>query len=234
MELIAEIWDRVTTTQPRPSDTVVLATAVLAGALVVVRPAWALSRHLVTIAHEGAHGIAAALSGRRLGGIRLHSDTSGLTVSSGRPRGLGMVVTAAAGYAGPASIGLAAAYLLSVGHAVAVLWLVLAALALLLVQIRNFFGLWSVLVTAAPVFAISWWLPERAQSAFAYLLTWFLLIAAPRPVLEMQAARRRHRARTSDADQLARLTHLPALVWVGVFLLVAVGTLALGAGLLLR
>lgn len=233
MGLLVEIWDRVASTQPRPSDTVVLTTAVLAAALVVVRPAWALTRHIVTIAHEGAHGVAAMLSGRRLDGIRLHSDTSGLTVSSGRPRGFGMVVTAAAGYVGPALIGIVAAYLLSIGHAVAVLWLVLVALALLLVQIRNWFGLWSVLVTAALVFAVSWWLPEQGQSAFAYLVTWFLLVAAPRPVLEMQAERRRRRARTSDADQLAVLTHLPALVWVGVFLLLTTGSLALGAGLLL-
>lgn len=234
MELLSQIWDRVASTQPRPSDTVVLATAVLAAALVVVRPAWALSRHVVTIAHEGAHGVAATLSGRRLDGIRLHSDTSGLTVSSGKPRGPGMVVTAAAGYVGPALIGLAAAYLLSIGHAVAVLWVVLAALALLLVQIRNFFGLWSMLVTGAVVFAVSWWAPEQGQSAFAYLVTWFLLIAAPRPVVEMQSQRWRRRARTSDADQLARLTHLPALVWVGAFLIATVGALALGAALLLR
>ena len=233
LQLLGEIWDRIASTQTRPADAVVLGTAVLAAALVIARPAWALTRHAVTIAHEGAHGVAATLSGRRLEGIRLHSDTSGLTVSAGRPRGPGMVVTAAAGYAGPALIGLVAAYLLSIGRAVAVLWLVLVALALLLLQIRNFFGLWSVLVTAALVFIGSWWLPERTQSAFAYLVTWFLLIAAPRPVLEMQAERHRRRTRSSDADQLARLTHLPALFWVGVFLVLTGATLATGARWLL-
>ncbi|MPZ96795.1 MAG: M50 family peptidase [Propionibacteriales bacterium] len=229
-----EIWEGVASTQPRPSDTVVLATGLVAAALVALRPTWLLTRHVVTIAHEGAHGVVATLSGRRLAGIRLHSDTSGLTVSAGRPGGPGMVVTAAAGYVGPALIGLGAAALLATGRPVLVLWLLLAALALLLVQIRNFFGLWSVLVTGALVFAVSWWLPEDAQSAFAYLVTWFLLIAAPRPVLEMQAERRRRRTRTSDADQLARLTRLPAVVWVGVFWLATVVALAAGAALLLR
>ena len=52
---------------------------------------------------------------------------------------------------------------------------------------------------------------RRPQSAFAYLATWFLLLAAPRPVLELQALRWRQGARDSDADQLARLTRLPAL-----------------------
>jgi hypothetical protein len=234
VDLLGDIWERSLATQASPPQSVVLLTAATAVALVAFRPAWSLSRHVVTIAHEAAHGIAATLSGRRLSGIRLHSDTSGLTVSSGKPRGPGMIVTAAAGYVGPALIGLGAAWLLSTGRPVAVLWLLLIALALLLVQIRNFFGLWSVLVTGAVFFAVSWWLPERAQSTFAYLVTWFLLIAAPRPVLEMQSERRRRRTRTSDADQLAQLTHLPALAWVGVFLLATLGALAGGASLLLR
>jgi hypothetical protein len=48
-------------------------------------------------------------------------------------------------------------------------------------------------------------------------------------VVELQAKRRRRAgAPDSDADQLARLTRLPGLVWVGVFLLVDVGALVLG------
>ena len=81
--------------------------------------AWRYSRNLVTIAHEAAHGLAALACGRRLSGIRLHSDTSGLTLSRGRPSGLGMIVTALAGYVGPGLLGLGAAYLLHLGHAVA-------------------------------------------------------------------------------------------------------------------
>jgi hypothetical protein len=67
----------------------------------------------------------------------------------------------------------------------------------------------------------------------AYAGTWFLLLAAPRPVLELQGQRRRGRARDSDADLLARLTPLPGLAWVGFFLLVTGGSLLVGAGWLL-
>ena len=68
-----------------------------------------------------------------------------------------------------------------------------------------------------------------SQAAFAYAVTWFLLLAAPRPVCELQAERRRRGRRAhSDADQLARLTRVPGLLWVGFFLLVDVGALALG------
>ena len=229
MDIVREVWHRALTTQPAPSGWVVALTAVLAALLVWAPGAWPITRHVVTIAHEAAHGFAALLSGRRLHGIRLHSDTSGLTVSAGRTTGPGMILTAAAGYVGPGLLGLGAAALLAHHRAVGLLWALLILLALLLIQVRNWFGLWSILVSAAVVFAVSWWLQPQVQSAFAYGLTWFLLLAAPRPVLELQTHRRGTGATSSDADQLARLTRVPAIVWVGFFLVVTVGALALGA-----
>ena len=222
------IWQDVTGTQPPPGDGSVLATALVALALVAVPRAWRVSRHVVTIAHEGAHGVAALLSGRRLAGIRLHSDTSGLTVSKGRRTGPGMAVTAFAGYVGPALLGLGAAFLLRERHALAVLWLAVLLLGLLLLQIRNFWGLYVVLVAGAAVAAVSWWGSAVVQSVAAYTGTWFLLLAAPRAVLELQAVRRGGPARDSDADLLARLTRLPGTAWVGAFLAVTVGCLVVG------
>jgi hypothetical protein len=233
VEVLGAFWVRVTATVPDLSRTVLLAAAAAAAVLVLSPALWRATRHVVTIAHEGAHGVVALAAGRRLSGIRLHSDTSGLTVSAGRPTGFGMVLTCAAGYTGPALFGLGAAALLAAGHAVGLLWALLALLGLLLVQIRNWYGLWSVLVTGAVVFAATWWLPPQGQAVFAAVATWFLLLAAPRTVLELQTARGRRRAPDSDADQLARLTPLPALFWVGVFLVVDVGALALGARWLL-
>jgi hypothetical protein len=218
----SEVWRDVVGKQPAPAAGTVAVTA-------AVPQAWWVTRHVVTIAHEGAHGVAALLAGRRLSGIRLHSDTSGLTVSRGRSTGPGMVVTALAGYPGPALLGLGFAWLLRERHALAVLWLAVLLLALLLLQIRNFYGLYVVLVAAVGVLAVSWWGSEPVQSVTAYVGTWFLLLAAPRPVLELHSQRRRGRARDSDADTLARLTHLPGLVWVGVLLALTGGCLVLGA-----
>jgi hypothetical protein len=229
VDALGRFWDRVSTPVPDLPLQVLLGTAAVAALLVLSPSLWRPTRHVVTIAHEGAHGLVALAAGRRLSGIRLHSDTSGLTVSAGRPTGLGMVLTCAAGYTGPGLFGLGAAALFASGHAVGLLWALLLLLALLLVQIRNWYGLWSVLVTSAIVFAATWWLPPDGQAAFAALATWFLLLAAPRTVLELQSARRRRSAPDSDADQLARLTRLPALFWVGVFLAVDVGALLLGA-----
>jgi hypothetical protein len=233
VDVLGRFWARVSATVPDLPASVLLGTAAVAALLVLSPALWRPTRHVVTIAHEGAHGLVALAAGRRLSGIRLHSDTSGLTVSAGRPTGLGMVLTCAAGYTGPALFGLGAAALLASGHAVGLLWALLGLLALLLVQIRNWYGLWSVLVTGGVVFAATWWLPPEGQAAFAALATWFLLLAAPRTVVELQTSRRRRGARDSDADQLARLTRLPGLFWVGVFLVVDVGALLLGARWLL-
>jgi hypothetical protein len=229
VNVLHEVWLRAVTSQPAPSGQVVALTGVLAVLLVWAPGAWSVTRHIVTIAHEASHGFVALLTGRKLQGIRLHSDTSGLTVSAGRTTGPGMILTAAAGYVGPGLLGLAAASLLAHHRAVGLLWALLILLALLLIQVRNWFGLWSILISATVVFGVSWWLAPQAQSAFAYVLTWFLLLAAPRPVLELQALRRGNGTRGSDADQLARLTFLPAIVWVGFFLVVTVGALVVGA-----
>ncbi len=65
------------------------------------------------------------------------------------------------------------------------------------------------------------------QAVFGYAMTWFLLLGGVRPVLELQRSRHRGVAGRSDADQLARLTGLPAGLWVGLFAVIAVGALAL-------
>jgi hypothetical protein len=228
MELLLEFWARVSArNDPLPALTTWL-TLAAAGLLVVMPPAWKLTRHGITIVHEGGHGLVAALGGRRLQGIRLHSDTSGLTVSRGKPRGLGMVFTLLAGYSAPALLGLGAAWMLSQGHATGLLWALLAALALLLVQIRNWFGLWSVAVTGALVFGVTWFGSPAVQSVFALLVTAFLLAGALRTVVELQVTRSRRGGGASDADQLARLSHLPGLFWVAVFFAVA-GACLVGA-----
>jgi hypothetical protein len=233
VELIAEVWRRAMATQPPPAPAVVVVAAVIAGALVLPRAIWPYTRMLVTITHEGAHGVAAFLTGRRLQGIRLHSDTSGLTVSSGHASGPGMVTMLLAGYLGPAVVGLAAVGLLIAGHSLGLLWLFVILLALLLVQIRNFYGFVLVVGCAVVLILVSWYLPATTQSGLAYVLTWTLLLAAPKPVLELIRQRRGRRAPHSDADQLARLTRVPGTVWAYGFLAINCAGLVLGAALLL-
>jgi hypothetical protein len=143
-----------------------------------------------------------------------------------------MVTMLMAGYLGPAVVGLGAVLLLIAGHSLGLLWLFVILLALLLLQIRNFYGFLLVVGSAVVLILVSWYLSTPMQSALAYVLTWTLLFAAPKPVLELMRQRRHGGAPQSDADQLARLTRTPAGLWVGGFLIVNCVGMLLGALLL--
>jgi hypothetical protein len=225
---ITGLWDRVIGTQPDPDLWVVLATAAVALSAVAPHRIWRLSRNAVTIAHEGGHGLTALLTGRRLDGIRLHSDTSGLTVSRGKAHGIGMVLTAAAGYTAPPLLGLGGAWLLSAHHITLLLWGATLLLLAMLVMIRNAYGVLTVVPAGGAFLLVSWLTGPQVQAAFAYGVVWFLLLGGVRPVFELQAKRRRGGAPDSDVDQLSRLTHVPPALWL--LLLHAVSLCSLASG----
>jgi hypothetical protein len=230
---IGDVWHQVIAVQPDPPVAVVLGGAAVALLAVLVRGVWVVARNVVTIAHEGGHALIALLVGRRLTGIQLHSDTSGVTLSRGHPRGPGMVATAMAGYIAPSLLGLGCAALLASGHITALLWLSVLVLVAMLIMVRNAYGVVAVVLTAAGIFVISWFTSPQVQAAFAYTFTWFLILAGIRPVFELQRSRSRGRAPDSDADQLARLTRVPGLVWVLLFGAVGVAVLLLAGGWLI-
>ena len=228
------LWERIASAQPAPPAWVVAATGLAALLLVLNTGSWRLVGQVITIAHEGGHALVSVLSGRRLEGIRLHADSSGVTYSRGKRRGPGLVLTAAAGYLTPSLLGAGAAALLATRHQTALLWLALLLLATTFLAVRNAFGALAVLATAAAVFAVSYWASAAVQAGFAYLAAWFLLLGGMRPALELAHRRRRgSRAGLSDADQLARLTGISRGAWVALFLLVCTIALALGARLLI-
>ncbi|MFE3992689.1 M50 family metallopeptidase [Streptomyces goshikiensis] len=225
----AGLWDRLTGIQTPPELWLVIVTGLVALAAVGPRPLWRLSRNAVTIAHEGGHGLLALLTGRSLDGIRLHSDTSGVTVSRGKPTGLGMILTAAAGYTAPSLLGLGGAALLSAHRITLLLWAATALLVAMLVMIRNAYGALTVVLTGAAFVLVSWLTSAEVQAAFAYVVVWFLLLGGVRPVFELQAKRRNGGAPDSDADQLGRLTHVHPVVWLFLFHAVALCSL-IGGG----
>ena len=227
-------WHHALTAQPLPPRWLVLASGALAFAVVVSARIWPVARTVVTIVHEGGHALVALATGRRLAGVRLYRSTAGETRSAGRADGPGITLTAAAGYPAPSLLGLGAAGLLAIGHLTGTLLLSLVLLAGLAVAIRNAYGMLAVLVTAGGVAGVCLFASAAVQAGFGYAMTWFLLLGGVRPVIELQRERRRGRAGRSDADQLARLTPVPAGAWVVIFGLIAVAALAVSARWLIR
>ncbi len=221
-------WHVVLDRTPAPPPWVVVVSLVGAALLVGSPRAWKLTRHVITIAHEGGHAVVGLLAGRHLAGIRLHSDTSGVTVTSGRARGIGMIATVAAGYVTPSLLGLGAAWLVAARHIGVLLLGSLVLLAVLLTAIRNAFGVLIVALCGAAVAGAVWLGSSTLQAFLAWTTTWLLLLGGPRPIWELRRGRHRRAMTTSDADQLATLTHLPARLWIGTFAVVALAALTAG------
>ena len=101
----------------------------------------------------------------------------------------------------------------------------------MLLWIRNGFGLLVVVVVLAGTVAVTWYADARTQSALALLLAWLLLLAAPRPLVELLVGGRAGR-RGSDPDQLARLTRIPSVLWTLLLLAASVSGLVVGVSTL--
>ncbi|MET0318594.1 MAG: M50 family metallopeptidase [Rhodococcus fascians] len=193
---------------------------VVAAILVLVGSLWPMTRHTVTLAHEAGHAVAAMATGRQLSGIRLHSDSSGLTLSRGRPRGPGMVLTAAAGYLTPSLLGLAGGVLIGAGQRRVLLWGAVALMAVMVLFVRNVFGLLVLVVVGAGFGAVAYYGSPSLQEHFGYLAVWVLLLGNVRTIVEGAKSR----SGRTDIDQLRDLTHLPKAVWTALLIALAVAT----------
>lgn len=193
-----------------------------------------VTRHLVTLLHEGGHAIVALAAGRSLHGIRLHSDASGVSVSRGRPTGPGMVATLLAGYLTPPLVGLVGAFAVPAGWSNAYLWAVVAICGGMLLQIRNLHGLWVVVASATTIGLVTWFGSDAVRAALAATLAVFLLLSGPWGMVELWRARRRSDSGRSDIDQLAAITVLPADAWWLVMAGITVAVVWLGGTNLLR
>ncbi|GAB6897342.1 M50 family metallopeptidase [Kineosporia succinea] len=233
-------WDNLGWDSLGDQRVMVVVLAVAAIVLTGERTTWHVLRNVVTIAHEGGHAVIALLMGRELAGIKLHSDTSGVTLSRGKPRGPGMIFTALAGYPAPSLLGVGLAALIGLDLITVLLWVVVALLAILLTQIRNAFGVLTVVLTGGAAVAVMVWGNERTALGFACAVTWLLLIGGLRAVIELQRSRRAQGSGrrggppvTSDADQLAWLSHVPGVLWVTVFFVLSLVCIVAGGWLML-
>ena len=204
--------------------------AIGALAVVLIPAAWRHTSHIVTLVHEAGHAFVAVLTGRRLKSVRLHSDTSGLTVSHGRVTGLGMIATAAAGYLAPSVVGLTIVALISFDRPEWSLYFALAILAFLLIWIRNWFGLFLIAIAGASVWFIANHTNEHIGEYTAWFLGAFFLLASPRAAWDH--VRIRNIRRQSDSDVLSKISVFPAWLWSWFFLIITTAALVWGVHLL--
>jgi hypothetical protein len=234
MSLLPEsAWSHVQHTShglaPLPTSVAVLVGLAM---LVVVmwEEAWALTQHLNVVAHEGTHALVGWGAGRRVKSVKLtlnaRGQAEGETGTLGPAKGLGRVCTSFCGYVGPSAFGLGGAKLIAMGYIQAVLWLTVVALAALVLFARNVRSFVSVVAIGGLAVLVLWRGQAGLQTVTSYGLTWFLLVSGVRVVVA-------HGPKAGDAGTLKKLTHVPRLVWFGVWLAGTLAALAAGGHLLL-
>ena len=186
---------------------------------------WRFVRHFSVIAHEGAHVAASWSVGNKVSGVTLNRDATGVTATQ-RTGGLKSVIIGVAGYLGPSLFGLATACLIALGQVTTALVLALVCLAVMLILIRNFFGVISVAISGLIVFLVLRYGSPEVQAVAACALSWFLLFSGVRWVLM-------HGTGAGDAAILTGNTHIPKFIWATFWLVISVAALWLGGHLML-
>lgn len=209
---------------PLPAP-VVLLLGILALLVVGGRFLWRVATHVNTVVHEGAHMVVGIGTRRRISSVTIDPGGGGGTVMA-PASGAGFAVAAFAGYVGPSAAGLLAAWLISLGRIVAVLWLGLLLLAVMLLLVRNFFGGVVIAACGALLYLIVSRTAVGFQSAVAYGVTWFLLLSGPKAVREAGS-------KPTDATVLAQRTILWPSAWSFLWLVGTIAALVAGGSLLI-
>lgn len=238
--VLSWLVERWTISTPPPPWATALIIVVIAGA-VAVPQVWITLRHAVTIIHEMGHVAMGWLFGRKVHGISLHTDTSGLTITAGKPRGFGVLMTFLAGYTAPPLLGLGLIWATTAGYGGAALTLLVLVLVLAFLLVRNAFGILTVIAALAAAGVVFWTANPHAVTAFTLAAGIFLVLAGFRTGFDLWALHARGEGESSDAAMAARHSPFPAMLWVlffaafaAVCAVQALVLLALGFGIDLR
>lgn len=200
-----------------PEQITLLVALALLSVGVAVRPVWIILRHGVTIVHEMGHVVMGWLWGRRIDGISLHTDTSGLTISAGKQHGIGVLMTFLSGYTAPPAVGLGLIWAAMNGWS----GLGLSAMVLMLVAAfwltRNLWGLLTVSVSLGLAGWVFWMGEPRVVSTVVVVTGMFLILAGLRGGFDLWAIHAQGQGEQSDATMAARHSLIPATAWVWFF-----------------
>ncbi len=218
------VWDDAVWSRLRPASSgpdlswqPLALVAAVAIVLVSVGPFWRVVRLGVTLVHELGHAFMGLLCGRRFTGLVLRSDMSGHAVTSGRPSGMGIVLTTWAGYPAPALVAVGMTAAVAHGWAAPLLTVMIVAVVTALPRVRSLLT-GAVLVVVLSLLGAGWWWRRDAVQAYAALsVALVLLIGAWRHILAVAGSR----DRGSDPAVLARLTSVPRVLWLAVYGVVA-------------
>lgn len=213
---IVEVW---TATSPAPEVWQWMAGIVaFAVALLMPHDWWVrLLRPWITLLHETGHAVGALMTGRRVVGLSLHSDTSGLTTTYGRP-GPTAQISRFAGYPFPAWAAIGAVLATAAGRYGALFLAAGLVGALLLLAARTWRAALGLIALTVPAGVLLWQGPIAVQPQLLDVIPLILLVlpgatigGAVRALWEERRARR-HGAAT-DVATLPGHSRIAATAW---------------------
>lgn len=210
---------------------VVWQSALIAWILAV--PLFFVTKFVLVIAHEGGHAIVGVALLNSIKRIVFNREGGGGTEFVNAPRWPLVILVGFAGYAGPSLFGLVAAWLLLHSHPEMVVWGSMAFLVLMLFAVRGWIGWVVVPLLLAVLFFVATRVEPGGLTLFAYVWTWFLLIAAVQRMLVYLGAKT-YLIEASDTARLAKATLLPTELWAFAQLIGTSAALVWGGSMLLR
>lgn len=178
----------------------ILLFAVVIVGLTLYKPVWTVVRYSPTVIHEMGHVIMATLTFRKVHGVKVETDTSGVTISSGKPRSIGSFLTTIAGYPAPSLLAAGMTYLLVSGYAGAALTLYHILIMFALLLCRNAWGFVSCIITILMTVGISWWNNPYAVSWAVVFVIVFYSITGIRGSLGLFKVHFRHMMKDVPED----------------------------------
>ncbi|MDP1823799.1 MAG: M50 family metallopeptidase [Archangium sp.] len=224
----------MTTTQLHPGRAALLLGLVVAGAVFWHSPVLLPFKLLSVMGHETGHALASLIVGGSVDRVTLSLDESGACLSRIPDGFFARAIVFSAGYVGSAIISVLLLVLTfrfnarRIMLAAACIWLA----GMGLIYARDGFTLLFALVMATLFGLGAKWLPDALVGALNIFIASFTSLYA---VMDLKDDLWNSAVRSqSDAQLLADLTILPAIVWAALWTLVSVGVLLGGAWLALR
>ena len=199
---MTEAWDRIvevwTATSPAPMAWQWAAGAVAVAAALLMPHRWwvGLLRPWITLLHETGHAVGALVTGRRVVGLSVHADTSGLTTTYGR-RGPTAQVSRFTGYPFPAWAAIGAVLAAAAGRYGALLLTAGVVGAILLLAARTWQAALGLITLMVPAGVLLWQGPGATAPQLLEVIPLLLLMlsgatigGASRALWEERRARR--------------------------------------------
>ena len=170
-----------------------------------------------TMVHESCHALMAILTGGKIKGISLFTNTSGVAETTSNSR-IAMILVSYAGYTGSSLASIGLFYLLYIGQYEWIIYFFIVLSAINLLWIRNIYGVvWLTSFSGIIIFFLYKNLVVLLIHTSIFLSCMVLVqsIVSAFEIMKLSVSSRKD---AGDATNLAKFTFIPAVFWGILFL----------------